>query len=388
MPTNIAFNYPYYGEILRRLKKMEQKNQQTNWQPEQYRGLLQGGARIQVLPGGKSEYPMLNSVDLDRLNKIKYKRPPVQGSGRKIKNHYEVERRPFNEKHQKLIEKIHHAYMTGGDWKHVIKRIGKKYGPAVLSGILDASPAVAGAAGTFLGSPLVGTVASVGAQAVRKGIKHYSGYGMKKNLIKKKGKMAVSLALDKVIPMAASYLIDEPHSRYHPGSKGTVVGNYIRKGIKAATGLGRLTKHEKELKDLIVYHAKRQQAKHGGAIDFSKVLKHVSDFVRHKLQDGVKYGNYKLAKHVAHALGMHQLDIPAVAHFLNQLVSGATGFEVYGEGHKKKPKMIKMEGKKGKIQGPGSGKRAQRNELVRKIMVEKGLNLPSASRYIKENNLM
>ena len=85
---------------------------------------------------------------------------------------------------------------------------------------------------------------------------------------------------------------------------------------------------------------------------------------------------------------MHQLDIPAVAHFLNQLVSGATGFEVYGEGHKKKPKMIKMEGKKGKIQGPGSGKRAQRNEIVRKIMVEKGLNLPSASRYIKENNLM
>ena len=35
-----------------------------------------------------------------------------------------------------------------------------------------------------------------------------------------------------------------------------------------------------------------------------------------------------------------------------------------------------------------SGRRQQRNELVRKIMAEHGMKLPEASRYIKENNLM
>ena len=53
---------------------------------------------------------------------------------------------------------------------------------------------------------------------------------------------------------------------------------------------------------------------------------------------------------------------------------------VYKGGAKAKPKP-KPKGK------PNSGGRNRRNEIVKQVMKEKGFNLPTASRYVKENNL-
>lgn len=64
-------------------------------------------------------------------------------------------------------------------------------------------------------------------------------------------------------------------------------------------------------------------------------------------------------------------------------------FDIYRQLRKDKKINSFVNGSKrgyGKLEG-GSSKRERRAQLVKKIMKEKGLNLPQASKYIKENNL-
>ena len=205
----------------------------------------------------------------------------------------------------------------------------------------------------------------------------------------------------KVVPALFSYNEHDPYSFQHPenygASKGHVMGHIVRKGIKYMTGYGRkgkLSKEEYELGKLLVDDIRNQHRKlgmSGGAItDFSDSVK---DYIKNKLVEGIKSSSLAIAKYICRDLGISTSHAHRISDVITKFFEAGTGLIVdskykYGSGHPKNHKSVKMEGKKRQTHSNMSGKRQQRNELVRKIMREKGLNLPMASRYIKENNLM
>ena len=470
MPAQIAFQYSYYDTILDRLKKMEMKNNHLHWQPST-REHIKGGVRENIVnPGQKATYPIYNSDDLYEINHMKYNRPPMQGGKSKQKRPYKIVGQPDENLHNhqvKLLRKIHDIHMNGGNVKGEVKRIAKKYGPTVLSGLLDLAPGAAGLAGSMLGSPVAGAAASIGAKIGRDAIKHYTGYGHKKkgkgikkiakNVAKavipsvldavpavvglggtayggptvgtaahiaaklgregirsytgyghKKGKKGKGLkqniqkalphVLDVAIPAAFSYMEHDPINYYnhanHGATSGRILGHIVRKGVKKITGygrdkVGRPSKEDAELLHVLLQDMRKKNRFEGGSL--KKLGKNVYHFLRNKLASGVRYGTMAIAKQLCAELGIDEQYASSIANFLNEAIEANFGFNpkpVFGEGHSKKPKAIKMEGKKGKTQAQNNGRRQQRNELVKQLMREKGMKLGEASRYIKQNNLM
>ena len=122
----------------------------------------------------------------------------------------------------------------------------------------------------------------------------------------------------------------------------------------------------------------------GGSINWDKVKKVATPILKQAISKGLDVGAPALGTAVGSLVGQ-----PAVGALVGklgrELLRGTTGVGrkpkqskdvgVYHGGAKFKPKAKEQSG------------RNKRNEIVKKVMKEKGLSLPQASKYVKENNL-
>lgn len=125
----------------------------------------------------------------------------------------------------------------------------------------------------------------------------------------------------------------------------------------------------------------------GGAINWDKVKKVATPILKKAISKGLDVGAPALGAAVGTAIGG-----PGGASIGGMV--GKLGRELIKEttGYGRKPKQSKdvgvyHGGAKPKAKPKAQGGRNKRNEIVKKVMREKGMSLPQASKYVKEHNL-
>jgi hypothetical protein len=132
----------------------------------------------------------------------------------------------------------------------------------------------------------------------------------------------------------------------------------------------------------------------GGALKINKekIKKVVTPILRTAASKGLDVGLPALGGVISTYFGANPMIGIVVGNISRQIIKEQTGLGrqsdigVYkGGGCKAKAKAPAA--KKSAAKGPGPKKRQDRNELVKKVMKEKNMNLPSASKYVKEHGL-
>lgn len=230
--------------------------------------------------------------------------------------------------------------------------------------------------------------------------------GSVKSSIKKAAKTGYRLAKNDFIRPYVSYGLDLAPSTI-TGALGTIVPasapalpaihsglSVARQGVRHFTGLGFSGGDIDSIVDAMVSGVTAKgRGTHGGKVNLKKTLKTVQSVAKQawktvapivkpilsQLGDrGVEYLATEAANKIGDTVGNYiDIDKDALKNEINALgrqqLQTTTGFG--------------MKGKKCCSRGAGTKKPNKRNEIVRKVMNEKGLSLPQASSYVKQHGL-
>jgi hypothetical protein len=391
-----------------------------------------------IQPGNTAEAPYLDMGEERKMNKMEKPFEYFQGSGKK-------RGRPKKEGGNKIISKalditplVVGTSPLGGPISGLIthkarsalkKKTGlgrgrpkggkvdkKKIAKSVVSTALDFAPVLAGVAPLLAGpegaivSPVTGAIA----QKARDHLKKKTGWGKGKGgklttgqKVKKVAKPIISTGLD-VLPIAVgtavanSYPSPWGHNEGGPSADrafvGAVTSNQLRKlreKVRDKTGYGfpkrmrlqsRNPKYLQIIDHLVTHHPNLWK---GGKLHpktAQKIWRGIEPIARVVgstaldviLPEGIEY--------IGREFGLPDHTGKIIGSFIRQAIRAKTGF---GKDVEPKPKPMPKGVKEytgGKKRQP-SARMSQRNILVKKIMKEKGLSLPQASKYVKEHNL-
>ena len=232
-------------------------------------------------------------------------------------------------------------------------------------------PALSKAIGQAIGGKDGAVIGEIIGKHAQQLIKSKTGYARGKEMdggvslskLKKKTKPYVSAGLDAVVPGVGGLL----GSVVEPGAGtvvGTLAGQLACEGICQQTGYGR-----------------------SGGINLSKLKKKTKPYVSAGL-DAVIPGVGGLLGSVVEP-GAGTVVGTLAGQLAHEGIRQQTG---YGRGKKSKDVGVYKGGANMKPRAkprakPNSGGRNRRNEIVKRIMREKGMSLPQALSYVKQNNL-
>ena len=373
---SLTLDYPYNQKLAKKLS-----HYQYMWEPMQTNTFIRSrsGGAMYAQPGSSATYPMLDMVSqriYDRgrpskgeaLMKVRPMRPIAPATGKKRGG--AKAKKLTNKQLAYEIALALNNEMTGGsiNWDQV-KNVATPYlKQGVSMGLNIAVPTLSKAIGEFIAGAEGKMIGAVVGELARDLIKTKTGLARQKNggkislsKLKKKTKPYVSAGLDAVVPGVGGLL----GSVVEPGAGtvvGTLAGQLAREGIRSQTGYGRS----------------------GGKINLSKLKKKMKPYVSAGL-DAVVPGVGGLLGSVVEP-GAGTVVGTLAGQLAREGICQQTGYGrnrdvgVYKGGAKARAKP------KPKPKA-NSGGRKRRNEIVKKVMKEKGLSLPQASRYVKQNNL-
>ena len=189
-------------------------------------------------------------------------------------------------------------------------------------------------------------------------------------------------ATSKILDIAAPAL-----GNYAAGPAGAEVANLARGKFKQLTGLGRV-KPFKEVKAKIILHKEPKKTKEPKKVKSNKksepnVLK-VKRIYKKKSKIDTLHNNNPPAESVKNLISALSLDdksseIPVAA--------GVGNFETLKGGKKVNRVNRDISSTTTNISTPKKSNMNKRFEIVKQIMKKKNLNLPQASKFVKDNNL-
>jgi hypothetical protein len=375
------YNDAYHRKVMKQVLDEYRQNPDINYDFENMSG-FKGGSQYRFKPskwvkldpeddyyqdGTVAQTPYLNEIELRKMNKMEEPYRYFQGSGKKSKK------------------------------QSTNKRGGKITKKDIISGVLDVLPAVAGIAPLALGPEMapLAPIAGLVVDKARRVLKKKTGYGKAKTA-KKVAKASISALLD-IVPTAIATSVGSqtdigPYNKPLTSAITQRQLQILRDKVKQKTGLGFTKKFKlqynhpsyyKILDNLITNHPQLWQ---GGKINQRSITmvkngllpilkvgaQGVLDFV---IPEGLEY--------VGAELGLPPKTGRLIGNFIRQTIRHKTGF-----------------GKKSKIQPEAKGikqytggkrvlseKMKRRNNLIKKIMKEKGYNMIEASKYIANQKI-
>ncbi len=341
----IALNYPYQQKIADEIMKVQKLGYNT-WEPYNSGsgfagGSYAGGAQQFAQAYEQPYYPYYNMVDLRNINSGKQK--PIGGVRANEDKIIDSMVKKIDQNFD--LEELSGSSRSGGSislskMKDTLLPVVKKYG---VSTVLDIGiPVIATALTVKLGVPFVAPVA---AKALRELAREVTGKGRKVKKMKGEGVDSLVSALVSV----------------------------IESGVNTNATASKIYT---EMKPLVIPLLKKSAGK---ALD---------------------YGIPKLGEEVGKILG-HEQSGKILGKIAREIFKSKTGIarpqkrdkqedksgEARPQKRPAKPKSGVGEYKGGKKPQVG-GKREERNTLIRKIMSERKVNLPTASKIIKEEGLL
>ena len=371
----LTLDYPYNQNLAKLLSQYTHM-----WEPMQTNTFIRqrSGGAMYAMPGSSATYPMLDMISQriydegrpskgEALMKVRPTRPVAPST-----------RKKGGAKAKKLTQKqLAHEIalalneeMAGGaiDWERVRQIANPYLKKGITMGLNVGVPALSKAIGQAIGGKDGAVIGEIIGKHARALIKSKTGYAREMDggninwgKLKKKTKPYVSAGLDAVVPGVGGLV----GSVVEPGAGtvvGTLAGQLAREGIRQQTGYGR-----------------------SGGINLSKIKKKTKPYVSAGL-DAVVPGVGGLLGSVVEP-GAGTVVGTLAGQLAHEGIKQTTGYGrkskdvgVYKGGAKAKPK-AKPRAK------ANSGGRNRRNEIVKRIMREKGMSLPQASSYVKQNNL-
>jgi hypothetical protein len=418
------FNQSYHDKIMKQILDEYRQNPDVNYDFENMSG-FKGGSQYRFKPskwvrldpddeyyqdGTVAQTPYLNEIELRKMNQLKEPYRYFQGSGKSKRKGGKVTKKdvvsgvldvlptvagvaplalgpefaPLAPVAGLVANKARKALKKKTGYGKAKRKGGKVTKKDVISGVLDVLPSVAGVAPLALGpefAPLA-PVSGFVANKARKALKKKTGYGKAKTA-KKIAKAGISTLLDVVPTAIATEIANQENFGAHSRPLISAISQrqlqLLRDKVKEKTGLGFKKKIKLQYNHPSYYQILDKLSDHPNLWKGGRINQRSINMVKDSLLSILKVGaqgalDFILPEgleYVGMELGLPPKTGRLIGNFIRQTIRHKTGF---GKKEKLKPEprgIKKYTGGKKML----SDKMKRRNDLVKKIMREKGYKI-------------